>query len=99
VTLLPGNVSLQTTNWMYAFAFMVFVMWAIIPLFYFPSTVDPQASTIGQNNFFERLIYFRAQTVSTNNNTKLEGTNFQILVPQCFFVALLVGLPGDASRA
>jgi hypothetical protein len=99
VTPLLGCVSSQVTNWMYALAFMVFVMWLIMPLFYFPSIVDPNTSTAGQFNYFERLIVNRAQMILVKNNVELDGVNFQILVPQVFCVALQVCLPVDESRA
>ena len=99
VTLLLGCVSSQVTNWMYALAFMVFVMWMKMPLFYFPSIVDPNTSAAGRYNFLERLIVNRAQMILVKNNVELDGVNLQILVPQVFCVALQVCLPKDAARA
>jgi len=84
---------------MYALAFMVFVMWMKMPLFYFPSIVDPNTSAFGRYNFLERLIVNRAQMILVKNNVELDAVNLQILVPQVFCVALQVCLPKDAAGA
>lgn len=82
---------------MYALAFMVFVIWLIMPGFYFPSIVDPNSIAV-QDNFFESLIVGRVQMISSIDDAELRHVDFHILVPQIFCVSLQVLLLSNTPR-